>query len=174
MWSTIRACTALVTDREDVEAWKVYSFSESGNIFLPIAQPMRLVHQTGKELATILVMEFTNTPWRTVGTYKIHEGNTTAMATVLGIDIKFNRALQIDPPDDISVSDNYRFEKDGNRSFPLNETITLIDMHRTAIAEVLVTSYTNTANGTVGLYQVKKVYGDMERQILTEYRSKGK
>lgn len=175
MWSSIRACTVLETDNERIETSDIYNFSEDGNMFFPIGQPIKLIHRkTGEEVATVLIREFTNIPWQTIGMYEVCNNATIQKVALFGVDIKFNRALQIDPPNDIEVDNTYKFEKDSNRSFPLNETITLIDKKRKAIAEVLIISYTNTRDRTIGIYEVKNIYEGTEKEVLTQYRKKDK
>ncbi|MBM3232557.1 DUF2584 family protein [Candidatus Pacearchaeota archaeon] len=87
----------------------------------------------------------------------------------MGIDIRFNWALQITPPKDLKERETYSFEKPGNRIFPLETPIDLITMDREAIAKIEVTEFTNRPGTTTGTYQVIKKYSGSERKASTRY-----
>ena len=88
----------------------------------------------------------------------------------MGFSIKFNWVLQIDAPDGLSGSAGpYPFNKSGNRVFPLDTPIDLIDPDRNAIAKIRVVSFTNVSGQTTGLFNVIKLYTGEEQTVLTQY-----
>lgn len=87
----------------------------------------------------------------------------------MGFSIRFNWVLQIEPPGLLDVSGIYSFEKEGNRFFPLDTPIDLIDLKRNAIAKIKVMSFVNKAAITAGQYEVIKIYAGSEKQVLTNY-----
>ena len=87
----------------------------------------------------------------------------------MGFSVKFNWVLQITPPRSLEINTAYAFSKKGNRIFPLDTPIDLIDMERNAIARVKILSFTNTLENTQGEFQVVKVYSGDEKRILTNY-----
>lgn len=91
----------------------------------------------------------------------------------MGSSIKFNWVLQIKPPENLEVRGSFRFEKSGNRAFPVNAPIDLIDLNRNAIAKVKILSYLNTYKDergmTDGMFEVIKIYAGTEKRILTNY-----
>ena len=87
----------------------------------------------------------------------------------MGASIKFNWVLQIEPPDAMKVDETYQFTKSNNRMFPIDTPIDLIDLNRTAIAKVKITSFTNRLGETFGYYTVVKIYADPEKSMLSNY-----
>jgi len=87
----------------------------------------------------------------------------------MGFTVKFNWVLQIQPPTTLKVKDSVSFEKSGNRVFPLNTPIDLIDRDRTAVARIEVKSFTNEDGATTGIYEIVKIYSGEEKQVLTNY-----
>lgn len=87
----------------------------------------------------------------------------------MGFATKFNWVLQIEPPASLEVSHSFNFKKSGNRVFPLNTPIDLIDPDRTAVAKIKIESFTNESETTVGVFEVVKIYSGVEKQILTSY-----
>lgn len=87
----------------------------------------------------------------------------------MGFTIAFNWVLQIDPPASLKVRSSYSFEKPGNRVFPLNTPIDLIDSERAAIAKIAINSFTNKEHQTTGEFEVLKIYTDPEKAMLTKY-----
>jgi len=87
----------------------------------------------------------------------------------LGFSIKFNWVLQITPPENPEAGKSYEFEKPGNRNFPLDAPIDLIDPDRNAIAKIRVESFTNRQNLTTGSFIVVKVYRGNEKEVLSVY-----
>lgn len=87
----------------------------------------------------------------------------------MGTSVKFNWVLQIVPPDSITVQSAYNFEKSGNRVFPLDTAIDLIDLNREAIAKIRITSYQNVSDSTMGRFEVVKIYSGTEKSVLSNY-----
>lgn len=87
----------------------------------------------------------------------------------MGFSVTFNWVLQMTPPEEFETNATYSFEKVGNRIFPLETPIDLIDMERNAIAKIRVTQFQNTLEKTNGEYEVIKIYQGEEKRILTNY-----
>lgn len=87
----------------------------------------------------------------------------------MGFGIKFNWALKIDPADNLTEGKIYDFEKNGNRVFPIETPIDLINSNREAIAKVNILEFTNTKDKTKGKYKVIKIYKGEEKDVLTNY-----
>lgn len=87
----------------------------------------------------------------------------------MGFSVKFNWVLQVLPPDVCEQNTRYAFEKVGNRIFPLDTPIDLIDMERNAIAKIKVISFQNSLEVTKGEYEVIKLYQGEEQSILSNY-----
>ena len=87
----------------------------------------------------------------------------------MGMDMRMNWALQIDPPDTLEERARYRFEKPGNRMFPLETPIDLISMDREAVAKIKITEFTNRIGVTTGIFEVVKLYQSIEKEVLTHY-----
>ncbi|MBI3333935.1 DUF2584 family protein [Candidatus Pacearchaeota archaeon] len=87
----------------------------------------------------------------------------------MGADIRMNWALQIEPPSSLEERAEYVFEKSGNRIFPLETPIDLLNMQRDAVAKIRITEFTNKPGITTGRYEVIKIYQDTEKQVLTQY-----
>lgn len=87
----------------------------------------------------------------------------------MGFSIKFNWVLQIVPPVNIELNTSYEFSKTGNRVFPIDTPIDLIDTERNAVAKIVVELFTNHQNATSGTFKVVKVYKGNEKQILSNY-----
>lgn len=87
----------------------------------------------------------------------------------MGFSVTFNWVLQVNPPDVLEIKARYEFEKEGNRIFPLNMPIDLIDKNRNAMAKIKVITFQNTLEKTKGEYEILKIYTDDEKRILTHY-----
>jgi len=87
----------------------------------------------------------------------------------MGFSVKFNWVLQTTAPVDIAAGQQYDFIKAGNRVFPLDTPIDLIDLERSAVAKIKVREFTNSEQQTAGSYQVIKVYSGTEKAVLTNY-----
>lgn len=87
----------------------------------------------------------------------------------MGFSIKFNWVLQMSPPEGIEPGRIHPFNKTGNRIFPLDTPIDLIDADRNAVAKIKVKSFTNESGITTGLFQVIKNYTGNEKVVLTNY-----
>lgn len=87
----------------------------------------------------------------------------------MGFEIKFNWALQIDEPNNLSEGEVYDFVKSGNRAFPIETPIDLINPKREAVAKVHILEFSNTKTETKGKYKVIKIYIGEEKTILTNY-----
>ena len=95
----------------------------------------------------------------------------------MGFEIKFNWVLQITPPEKLdidSIDSILDFSKTGNRVFPINTPIDLIDENREAIAKVRIVEFTNSDGKTTGKYQIIKVYSGIEKEILSKYWEENK
>jgi len=87
----------------------------------------------------------------------------------MGFKIKFNWVLQIDSPEIVELNQQYSFCKRGNRVFPIDTPIDLIDNKRNAIAKIQIQSFKNETNKTSGSFRVIKVYEGSEKAMLTSY-----
>ncbi len=87
----------------------------------------------------------------------------------MGVDIRFNWALQTELLGELEEKATYTFEKSGNRIFPLKTPIDLISMNREAVAKIKVTEFTNKIEITTGKYEVVKIYQGTEKEVLTQY-----
>ena len=87
----------------------------------------------------------------------------------MGFSIKFNWVLQFDPPHVVVAGQSYPFQKTGNRVFPIQTPIDLIDSERIALAKIKVRSFTNSSDGTTGVFEVLKVYDGEEKSVLSNY-----
>lgn len=87
----------------------------------------------------------------------------------MGFEIKFNWALQIDELDNLVEGEVYDFVKTGNRAFPIETPIDLINPKREAVAKVHILEFSNTKTETRGKYKVIKIYTGEEKDILTNY-----
>lgn len=87
----------------------------------------------------------------------------------MGSSVKFNWVLQMEPPECLEMERAYQFEKNGNRVFPIDTPIDLIDLNRTAIAKIKITTFTNKRDLTSGLFEVIKIYTGTEKIVLSNY-----
>ncbi len=87
----------------------------------------------------------------------------------MGFSIKFNWVLQVTPPADLKLDTRYSFSKNGNRVFPIDTPIDLIDSERNAIAKIKILSFTNSETETTGEFKIIKIYTGNEKEILTNY-----
>jgi len=87
----------------------------------------------------------------------------------MGFEIKFNWALQIEEPKNLSEGEVYDFIKSGNRIFPIEIPIDLINSRREAVAKVHILEFSSTKTETKGKYKVIKIYTGEEKTVLTNY-----
>lgn len=87
----------------------------------------------------------------------------------MGFPIKFNWVLQCDIPSVLKNGDKYPFVKDGNRVFPIDTPIDLIDTNRNAVAKIKVKRFTNEPLKTSGEFEVVKIYSGNEKDVLSNY-----
>ena len=87
----------------------------------------------------------------------------------MGFGIKFNWVLQIDPAADLSDGGIYDFVKSGNRAFPIETPIDLINSDREAIAKIHILNFCNSNLGTSGKFKIIKIYKGDEKNVLTNY-----
>ena len=87
----------------------------------------------------------------------------------MGFEIKFNWALQIEAESSLAENSVYDFSKKGNRVFPIDTPIDLLNLKREAVAKIKVLEFTNTGEETNGKFKVVKIYKDEEKRILTNY-----
>ena len=91
--------------------------------------------------------------------------------------IEFNWALKLKPENGLDESllregEIYNFTKSGNRVYPLNIPIDLINQDWVALARVIVIEYTNKENITTGRYRVVRIYNEDEKKRITDYWAK--
>lgn len=87
----------------------------------------------------------------------------------MGFQVKFNWALQIDEPTDLVEGRVYDFIKSGNRVFPIEIPIDLINSSREAVAKIHILEFCNNKIETRGKYKIIKIYKGEEKNILTSY-----
>ncbi len=87
----------------------------------------------------------------------------------MGFSIKFNWVLQVTPPANLTLDTIHAFRKNGNRAFPIDTPIDLIDSERNAIAKIKILSFTNSEMETAGEFKIIKIYTGNEKEILTNY-----
>lgn len=87
----------------------------------------------------------------------------------MGFSVKFNWVLQIDLNQSLKEQGAYPFEKIGNRVFPIDTPIDLIDMERNALAKIKITSFLNQYELTKGVFEVVKIYTGEEKTVLSRY-----
>jgi hypothetical protein len=87
----------------------------------------------------------------------------------LGFSVKFNWVLQADIPQELQLGKCYEFSKEGNRVFPIETPIDLIDSSRAAIAKIRVKTFNNSVNTTDVTFEVIKLYSGDEKSVLTKY-----
>ncbi len=87
----------------------------------------------------------------------------------MGFPIKFNWVLQFNPTGKLENQCTYAFHKIGNRVFPINTAIDLIDSDRTALAKIKIISFVNSNNATSGEFEVIKIYSGQEKSVLSNY-----
>lgn len=87
----------------------------------------------------------------------------------MGFEIKFNWALQAEPKEKLEENLVCAFAMHGNRAFPIDTPIDLLNFKREAMAKVKVLEYTNAKNETKGKFKVVKIYQGQEKEILTNY-----
>lgn len=87
----------------------------------------------------------------------------------MGFSTKFNWVLQIDSPATIEVGETYDFSKSGNRLFPIDTPIDLINPEREAVAKIKIKSFLNQHDSTSGIFEVIKIYMGNEKEVLSNY-----
>lgn len=87
----------------------------------------------------------------------------------VGFSIKFNWVLQIEIPENLTPDCAYPFHKQGNRVFPIDTAIDLIDPQRNAIARIKVKSFLNERDKTTGEFIVVRIYTGNEKTVLSNY-----
>jgi hypothetical protein len=87
----------------------------------------------------------------------------------MGFSVKFNWVLQMEVTETLQVGKLYSFKKPGNRIFPIDAAIDLIDPNRNAIAKIKVKRFTNENSVTFGEFEVLKVYDGEEQIVLNQY-----
>ena len=91
--------------------------------------------------------------------------------------VEFNWALKLKPEnglneDILKEGEIYEFTKSGNRVYPINIPIDLINQDWTALARVIVIEYTNKENITTGRYRILRIYNEEEKSKITDYWKK--
>lgn len=100
----------------------------------------------------------------------------------MGFSIEYNWYLVVSEEDEISIYENSSFKfiiKSGNRMYPLNMPIPLIIKDYGCIAMVEITAVTNTASGTIVIFDdqislsisedIKEHYYSIYKKIKYKY-----
>ena len=92
----------------------------------------------------------------------------------MGHIVEFNWALKLKPEqgldeDKLKVGMICNFFKEGNRMYPLDIPIDLINENWEAVAKVVITQLENKKGKTTGKFKVLKIYEREEKKILTNY-----
>ena len=87
----------------------------------------------------------------------------------MGFSTKFNWVLQITVPETLEIGSTYEFSKPGNRIFPIDTPIDLINLEREAVAKIKIKSFLNQPSTTSGNFEVVKIYTGNEKQVLSNY-----
>ena len=95
----------------------------------------------------------------------------------MGSKIEFNWALKLKPEnglneDILKEGEIYQFTKTGNRVYPINIPIDLINQDWKALARVIIIEYTNKEDIITGRYRVVRVYSEEESKSITDYWAK--
>ncbi len=91
----------------------------------------------------------------------------------MGYENEFCWALKLSSeqgfPARIIEGGEHEFRKKGNRSYPLNLPIDLVDADWNAVAKVRVTEFTNRGGETTGKFKVIRAYEGNEKSVLSAY-----
>lgn len=95
----------------------------------------------------------------------------------MGSKIEFNWVLKLKPENGLNENilkegEIYQFTKTGNRIYPINIPIDLLNQDWKALARVIVIEYTNKENIITGRYRVVRIYTEEESRNITNYWSK--
>ena len=95
----------------------------------------------------------------------------------MGSKIEFNWVLKLKSENGLDESilkegEIYQFTKTGNRIYPINIPIDLLNQDWKALARVIVIEYTNKENIITGRYRVVRIYTEEESRNITNYWSK--
>lgn len=95
----------------------------------------------------------------------------------MGSKIEFNWVLKLKPEnglneDLLKEGEIYEFTKSGNRAYPINIPIDLLNQDWIALARIIVIEYTNKENITTGRYRVIRIYSEEQRKNITDYWKK--
>ncbi len=79
----------------------------------------------------------------------------------MGYDIRFNWILQLTPkqgfPKTIKQNKIHSFEKDGERIYPIETPLDLMDEERNIKAKIMITEITIIKNKTTGKFKIIEV-----------------
>jgi len=92
----------------------------------------------------------------------------------MGFKMEFNWALKLKCKQglnekNLKVGKSYNFSKDEYRIYPVGVPIDLINENWEAVAKIVIASFKNADYKTVGKYKVVKIYGNKEKEVLTNY-----
>jgi len=92
----------------------------------------------------------------------------------MGHVVEFNWALKLKPAqgldeDKLEVGMIYNFCKEGNRVYPLDIPIDLINENWEAVAKIIIIDLENKKGKTTGKFKVLRIYKGKEKEILTNY-----
>ena len=95
----------------------------------------------------------------------------------MGSKIEFNWVLKLKSEnglneDILKEGEIYQFTKTGNRIYPINIPIDLLNQDWKALARVIVIEYTNKENIITGIYRIVRIYSDEESRSITDYWAK--
>jgi len=87
-----------------------------------------------------------------------------------GLQSGFNWALKLKPENglnenELEVGKTYEFWKSGNRIYPLNIPIDLINQNWEAVAKIIVVEFKNLESRCSGKYKVIKIYEGKKKEF---------
>jgi len=91
--------------------------------------------------------------------------------------VEFNWALKLKSEnglneDILKEGEIYEFTKTGNRVYPINIPIDLINQDWVALARIIVLEYTNKENIMSRRYRIIRIYNETEKRTITDYWKK--
>jgi len=95
----------------------------------------------------------------------------------MGSKVEFNWALKLKSEnglneDILKEGEIYEFTKTGNRVYPINIPIDLINQDWVALARIIVLEYTNKENIMSRRYRIIRIYNETEKRTITDYWKK--
>jgi len=93
----------------------------------------------------------------------------------MGSKLEFNWILKLSPQQGFPSSDNvvaegvFEFEKTGQRFYPIDMPIELVDQNWNVVAEVVVTELNISSSATRGKFRVLNVLGTPRKSLYAQY-----